>query len=49
MLVGAAHAFIDHIGDTHITLPLYIHANFDEHINNTGILTQRPTPHGTHP
>ena len=48
MVVGAAHAFVDHVGETHRRIPLHIHADLDEHRDDAGVLADRPMTFGAH-
>ncbi len=46
--VGAAHTFIDHIRYRQGGIPAHVHANFQEHGHNTGVLADGPVALGAH-
>ena len=46
--IGASHAFIDHVGEAQICVPLNVHTHLDEHGDNAGVLTDRAFAHRTH-
>jgi hypothetical protein len=46
--VGTAHTFIHHRLDVDVGVPLHLHADFDEHCYDTGILTDGPMSLRTH-
>ena len=46
--VCTAHAFVNHVGQAHVALPLHIHADFNEYRNNTRVLANRAMPFCTH-
>merc|ERR1711965_1217489 len=49
VVVGAAHALVDHVVQAHgSAVPADVHANLDEHGNDTGVLTDRAMAGGTH-
>ena len=49
MVVALAHAFVDGIiqgaGEA---FPAYVHAHFEEHVDDTGVLTDRAAASGAH-
>ncbi|MCY1400498.1 hypothetical protein D9M71_155880 [compost metagenome] len=48
-VVGAAHAFVDHVVDAHGgAVPAHVHANADEHGDDTGVLADRAVAGGAH-
>ena len=46
--VGTAHAFVDHFLHAHAALPLHIHAHFEKHGGNAGVLADGAVAFGTH-
>jgi len=48
MHVGMTHPFIDHLGHTHVTLPLDVHSNVQKDCHDTRILADRPMAFGAH-
>ncbi|CRQ72479.1 hypothetical protein PAERUG_E16_London_17_VIM_2_04_14_02080 [Pseudomonas aeruginosa] len=48
-VVGAAHAFVDHIVDAHgSAVPAHVHADPDEHGDDPGVLADRAVAGGAH-
>ena len=48
MRIGLTNAFIDHVGEAHIALPLHVHTDPDKNRDNAGVLADRPMTHGAH-
>ena len=48
VVIGAAHAFINHVFHAHLSVPLDVHADADEHGDDAGVLTQRAMAFGAH-
>ena len=48
MQVGAAHAFVHHVFDTHGRVPLDVHADLEEDGHDAGILADGPMAFGAH-
>src|SRR5690606_29426887 len=44
----AANAFIDHVSEAHLRIPLYIHTHSYKHRNDPGVLADRTVAHGAH-
>ena len=46
--IGSTHAFVNHIGDAHLRIPLHVHTDFNEHRHDTCVLTDWPFTLSTH-
>ena len=48
MQIRPTHSLVDHVGDTHLSLPLHIHPDSDKHGYDAGILAYGSVTLGTH-
>ena len=48
MIVGLAHAFVDHLLDRQLRIPAHIHTDLQEHGDDAGVLADRPVTLGAH-
>ncbi len=48
VVVGPAHALVDHVVQAHVALERHVHAHLAEHGDDAGVLADRPAPHGGH-
>jgi hypothetical protein len=49
MVIGATHAFVDHVLDAHGgVVPAHVHADLEEDGDDAGVLADRPVALGTH-
>jgi len=48
VVVSAAHAFVDHVGDRHGAIPAHVHTDANKNRDNASILTDRSMAFGAH-
>ena len=48
IVVGAPHAFVDHVREAQLRLPAHIHADLEEHVDDAGVLADRAVALGAH-
>ena len=46
--ITAPHTLVNHVFKGHVRVPLHVHANTNQHVNNAGILTDWPLTNGAH-
>ena len=48
MVVGAAYALVDHVGEADLRFEPYIHADLEKDIHDAGVLAERAMAFGAH-
>ena len=48
VVVGAAHALVDHLGEAALRVPAHVHADLEEQVDDAGVLADRPVALGAH-
>ena len=48
MGIPPAYAFVNHVFEGHVRIPLHVHTNRDQHVDDAGVLANRSLANGAH-